>query len=120
MKRTLVAGVIAAACLTATTVGLGATPASANPNDCPNKYVCVWGDSNYEGRFLFVPGTKRSNVGDHINDRATSLRNRTGSQICFYDNSNYGGSLLARVGPGESRANIGPTANDRITSWRAC
>ncbi|MBC3984655.1 peptidase inhibitor family I36 protein [Streptomyces buecherae] len=120
MKKSLIAGAVAATCMAATTVLAGATQASANPNDCPGGYVCVWGDSNYEGRFLFVPGTSRSNVGDHMNDLTTALWNRTGSRVCFYDHSNYGGSVLAIVSPGESRGNIGPTANDRISSWRAC
>ncbi|WP_406483117.1 peptidase inhibitor family I36 protein [Streptomyces platensis] len=120
MKKTLVAGAIAAACVTATTIGLGATPASADPNDCPKKYVCVWDESNYEGRFVFVPGTERPNVGEYMNDRTTALRNRTGSQVCFYQNSDGKGSLLARVAPGDSRPNIGSTANDRISSWKAC
>lgn len=120
MKRTLVGGVIAAACVTVTTVGLGATPASADPGDCPKRYVCVWDNSNYEGRFVFDPGTERPNVGEFMNDRTTSLRNRTGSHVCFYQNSEGKGSLLARVSPGESRPNIGPTANDRISSWKAC
>ncbi|WP_432762240.1 peptidase inhibitor family I36 protein [Streptomyces sp. NBC_01241] len=113
-------GVIAGACMAAASVVTGAAPASANPNDCPKNYVCVWGDSNYEGRFLFVPGTDRANVGRAMNDLTTSLWNRTGSRVCFYDNDNYGGSVLAIVSPGESRGNIGRTANDRITSWRAC
>lgn len=114
------AGIIAGACLVAGSVVAGGTQASANPNDCPKGYVCVWGDSNYEGRFLFVPGTKRANVGERMNDLTTSLWNRTGSRICFYDDANYGGSVLAIVDPGGSRANVGPTANDRITSWKAC
>ncbi|MFF8913426.1 peptidase inhibitor family I36 protein [Streptomyces sp. NPDC015032] len=120
MRKTMLAGIIAGVCVTATTVVTGGTQAMANPNDCPKDYVCVWGDSNYEGRFLFVPGTSRKNVGDRMNDLTTALWNRTGSTICFYDDTGYGGSLLARVGPGESRPNVGRTANDRISSWRAC
>ncbi|MBB5935727.1 peptidase inhibitor family I36 protein [Streptomyces zagrosensis] len=120
MKKSLIGGVVAAACIAATTVVAGATQASANPNDCPNNAVCMWGDSNYEGRFLFVPGTSRSNVGSHMNDHTTALWNRTGSRVCPYDHAKYGGSLLAIVNTGESRPNIGSTANDRISSWRAC
>ncbi|MEU5159093.1 peptidase inhibitor family I36 protein [Streptomyces sp. NPDC020875] len=119
-KKTFLAGAVAGALMTAASVVTGGTQAVANPNDCPNGYVCVWGDSNYEGRFLFVPGTSRSNVGNHMNDLTTSLWNRTGSRVCFYDHADYQGSILAIVNPGDWRGNVGPTANDRISSWRAC
>jgi hypothetical protein len=120
VKKTLISGVIAGVCVTAASAIVGGTPASANPNDCPNGYVCVWGDSNYEGRFIFVPGNHRANVGSFMNDLTTSLWNRTGSRVCFYDDAGYGGPILAIVNPGGSRPNVGPTANDRISSWRAC
>ncbi|WP_242908356.1 peptidase inhibitor family I36 protein [Actinomadura terrae] len=136
IKRTMTIGALAGACAAATMTTTGIAQASAppapagsgktgtvrvaNPNDCPNNYVCVWGDINYEGRFLFVPGTSRANVGDFMNDLTSSLWNRTGSRVCFYQDSDYRGSLLAIVDGGGYRANVGATANDRISSWRAC
>ncbi|WP_189930874.1 peptidase inhibitor family I36 protein [Streptomyces sulfonofaciens] len=120
IKRNLIAGLVAGLCVAAASVVVGGTQASAHPEDCPDGYVCVWGDSNYEGRFLFVPGTDRANVGSAMNDLTTSIWNRTGSRVCFYDDANYGGSILAIVNAGAWRGNVGPTANDRISSWRAC
>ncbi|WP_165495425.1 peptidase inhibitor family I36 protein [Actinomadura roseirufa] len=54
------------------------------------------------------------------NDLTSSLWNRTGSRVCFYEHTNYGGSLLAIVNAGDWRGNVGATANDKISSWRAC
>ncbi|MER0240642.1 peptidase inhibitor family I36 protein [Streptomyces sp. HSW2009] len=120
MKRTLVAGLAAVACMTATTVIGSATSASANPNDCPDGYVCVWGDINYEGRFLFAPGPERANVGSHMNDLTSSIWNRTGSQVCFYNHADWRGGVMRIVPAGGYLANVGPDANDTISSWRAC
>lgn len=120
MNRKLIAGALIGACTMVATLATGATRASADSKDCPDRYVCVWGDSNYNGRFRFQPGTDLANVGPEMNDLTTSLWNRTGSTVCFYDDANYNGKLLARVGPGDSRPNVGSGANDRITSWRAC
>ncbi|MEU9337339.1 peptidase inhibitor family I36 protein [Streptomyces sp. NPDC048290] len=118
-KKSTVASVIAGACLTTAVVLTGATPASADYRDCPGNSVCVWDNSNYDGAFV-VGGVNLANVGSTMNDRTTSIWNRTGSQICFYQHSNYGGELLAIVAPGDSRPNVGDAANDRISSWRGC
>ncbi|MFE6777534.1 peptidase inhibitor family I36 protein [Streptomyces sp. NPDC057702] len=121
-KRTTVVGAVAGVCLTGALAMTGATPASATPpdyRDCTGNSVCVWDNSNYDGGFL-AGGVNVPNVGKAMNDRTTSLWNRSGSRICFYQHSNYGGELLANVGPGESRPNIGSHANDRISSWKAC
>ncbi|MFI2209258.1 peptidase inhibitor family I36 protein [Streptomyces sp. NPDC020141] len=121
-KRITMAGVLAGACLTGALAMTVATPASAAPadwRDCPANSVCVWDHSNYEGAFL-AGGVNVSNVGGTMNDRTTSLWNRSGSRICFYQHSNYGGEVLAIVAPGESRPNIGAHANDRVSSWGTC
>ncbi|MEV8454686.1 peptidase inhibitor family I36 protein [Streptomyces sp. NPDC052095] len=120
MRKTVLAGMLAGLCMAATTVVAGGVQAMAGSRDCPDGYVCVWGDSNYEGRFVFVHGTSQENVGSRMNDLTTSLWNRTDSTICFCDDAGYGGALLARVAPGDSRANLERGANDRISSWRAC
>ncbi|WP_242908355.1 peptidase inhibitor family I36 protein [Actinomadura terrae] len=135
-RRMLLGGAIAAACTAGTMVSTGIAQASAppapstggktgtvriaNPNDCPNGYVCVWGDINYEGRFLFAPGPERQNVGDFMNDLTSSVWNRTGSQVCFYQHADWRGGTLLIVGAGDWRANVGRDANDAISSWRAC
>lgn len=120
MRKTFVSGAIAAVCVTATSIIAGGTPASADPQDCPSGYVCVWGDSNYQGRYLFAPGPERSSVGGYMNDLTTSLWNRTGSQVCFYQHDNWRGVTLKIIPAGGSSPNVGPSANDAISSWRAC
>lgn len=120
MRKNLITSLLIGASAMAASLATGTVTATAHPDDCPKDYVCVWGDSNFNGRFHFEPGPNLANVGPAMNDLTTSLWNRTNSTVCFYDDANYGGKLLARVAPGESRANVGTGANDRITSWKAC
>ncbi|WP_131742234.1 peptidase inhibitor family I36 protein [Actinomadura roseirufa] len=122
MKKALLAGVVATACaaVTMSTAGIAQASPPKNPNDCPNGYVCVWGDINYEGRYLFNPGTDRANVGSFMNDLTSSLWNRTGSQVCFYEHADFRGATLAIVPAGSWLSNVGPAANDKISSWRDC
>lgn len=95
--------------------------AMADSRDCPGNYVCVWGDTNYTGRFIFQPGGQdHPDIGSSMNDLTSSLWNRSGSRVCFYADTNYHGSLLLIVTAGGSRANVGSTANDKISSWRKC
>ncbi|GGL68916.1 hypothetical protein GCM10010095_62160 [Streptomyces anthocyanicus] len=120
MKKTFISGAVAAVLVTAASVVAGGVPASANPQQCPSGYVCVWGDSNYEGRYLFAPGTELSNIGSYMNDLTTSVWNRTGSRICLYPDADWRGETLGIVLAGGSTPNLGNDANDKITSWRAC
>jgi hypothetical protein len=119
--------VFRAVAIAATTLVAGATvqlttpgTAVADYRDCPDHYVCLWGDGNYAGRYVFYPDNNLSvpNVGDRMNDLTTSIWNRTGRTICFYNDSNFQGQLLC-VGAGGSTANVGAGANDRITSFQA-
>jgi hypothetical protein len=121
MKKTLLAGVLAGACLTAATVVAGGTPASADAKDCPDEYVCVWGDVNFTGRYIAQVGTlDRPDIGSYMNDLTTSAWNRSDSTICFYEDTKYRKPLL-EFGPGDYLANIsGDTFNDKISSWRRC
>lgn len=91
MKRTWLAGTVAGMCVTVASVVTGGVPASADVNDCRDGYVCVWGDSNYRGRYLFS-ATDVHNVGERMNDLTTSLWNRTGSKVCFFDDASWSGA----------------------------
>ncbi|SFY41703.1 peptidase inhibitor family I36 protein (plasmid) [Streptomyces atratus] len=119
MKRTWLAGTVAGMCVTVASVVTGGVPASADVNDCRDGYVCVWGDSNYRGRYLFS-ATDVHNVGERMNDLTTSLWNRTGSKVCFFDDASWSGAPLLYVAPGQGIPNVGDAANDRITSWHTC
>ncbi|WP_242895166.1 peptidase inhibitor family I36 protein [Actinomadura litoris] len=118
LKRTLTVGAVAAACAAGTTVGTTGI-ANADWRDCPNGSVCVWEHSNYNGRFL-SGGTTVGNVGSAINDKTTSLWNRTGTVVCFFEHTNSGGRAVYVTGPGDSSANVGNSANDKISSWGPC
>lgn len=110
------------AAATATTVGgEQGTVRVTNFNDCPDGFVCVWGDTNYTGRFVGQIGSlDRPDIESFMNDLTSSVWNRSPYQICFYENTNYGGDLLLVAFPGNSFANVGDRANDRISSWKRC
>jgi hypothetical protein len=121
MRKTLRAVATAALILvTGTAVQLTAAGAAhADYRDCPDRYLCLWGDGNYTGRYRFQPEGNLfvPNIGSAMNDLTTSIWNRTGRTVCFYDHSNYQGQLLCLNGGG-STANVGSAANDRISSFQ--
>src|SRR5690349_20657523 len=121
MRKTLKAVAMAAITLvTGAAVQVAATGAAhADYRDCPDRYVCLWGDGNYEGRYRFQPEGNLfvPNIGSAMNDLTTSIWNRTGRTICFYNDINYQGQLLCLNGGG-STPNVGSGANDRISSFQ--
>jgi hypothetical protein len=122
MRKALRAAAMAALTLTtAATVQMSAAePARADYRDCPDRYLCLWGDGNYAGRYTFYPesgGLFVSNIGAFMNDLTTSIWNRTGRRVCFYNDINYQGQLFCMDGGGSS-ANVGSGANDRISSFQ--
>jgi hypothetical protein len=121
MRKTFQAAAMAALVLvTGSAVQVATTGAAlANWQDCPDHYVCLWGDSNYAGRYIFQPDGNLfvSNIGSFMNDLTTSIWNRTGRTICFYNDINYQGQLLCLNGGGSS-ANVGSGANDQISSFQ--
>ncbi|RBQ17349.1 hypothetical protein DP939_25795 [Spongiactinospora rosea] len=123
MRKTLTAGVIAAAC--AMTALISAAPAQAGVQDwdnCTSGRVCLYGDTYGRGRFLTFPGVAR-HVGK-MNDLTSSIWNRSGRNVCFYQHANYGGKLLLEVGAGGSKGAwlnyVGDSVNDRISSYNFC
>jgi len=121
MRKTIKAAIVAALSLaTGAAVQVSATGAAlADYRDCPDHYVCLWGDGNYAGRYLFQPESNLfvPNIGSFMNDLTTSIWNRTGRTICFYNDINYQGQLLCLNGGG-STPNVGSGANDRISSFQ--
>jgi Peptidase inhibitor family I36 len=127
MRKTLRAAAMAALTLiTGATVQMAAAGAAqagpagpADYRDCPDRYLCLWGDGNYEGRYLFQPEGNLfvPNIGSFMNDLTTSIWNRTGRTVCFYNHINYQGQLLC-IGAGGSTPNVGAGANDKISSFQ--
>ncbi|WP_408056200.1 peptidase inhibitor family I36 protein [Streptomyces ureilyticus] len=105
------------ACLTAATIITGGTPAAADAEDCPKGDVCIWGDSNFEGQYVFTPQTTRSDVGDYMRDKVTSIWNRSDRQIYLWTEQGFTGRLMGYLPPGEWVANFSSSNNDRLSSW---
>ncbi|MEO3811185.1 peptidase inhibitor family I36 protein [Sphaerisporangium sp. B11E5] len=119
MRKTLIAGVIAAACATA-----GVTPAQAQTKamawgPCAAGYVCLYEHTAGEGFIRAGYGPNTANVGTTFNDRASSVWNLTSSTVCFYRNANFVGYLFS-VSPGGWIAVMEPADNDEVTSYGAC
>ncbi|WP_189113119.1 peptidase inhibitor family I36 protein [Pilimelia terevasa] len=110
--------ILAGTALQATTTG-AAQADGKEWRDCPDSYVCLWDDGNYAGRYRFQPEHDAfvSWIGSAMNDRTTSIWNRTGSRVCFYDHVNYQGELLCLDGGG-ANPNVGAELNDRISSFQ--
>ncbi|MFG2640145.1 peptidase inhibitor family I36 protein [Streptomyces sp. NPDC048370] len=69
-------------------LGAGATPAQAATSDCPKGYFCAWTNTNGTGS-MFKTKTSVPTLGSW--DNKIQLRyNRTGSNVCMYDQQNYG------------------------------
>lgn len=125
MRKTLKTAALAAATLmTGATLQLAAPgaaqAATTEYRDCPDHYLCLWGDGNYAGRYTFYPeagGLFVPNIGSRMNDLTTSIWNRTSRRVCFYDNINYQSQLLC-LNAGASSANVGAGANDKISSFQ--
>jgi hypothetical protein len=120
MRKTLITGVIATACATAALVSAAPAQAQAAWAECYSGYVCLYGDTNGQGRYLNTAGPTNRNVGSRMNDLTTSIWNRTSYTVCFYDHADTWGSELIRLGPGGWTNNVGSAANDRITSYTFC
>ncbi|WP_133917500.1 peptidase inhibitor family I36 protein [Streptomyces sp. NBC_00582] len=97
-----------------------APAASAAQSDCPAAMVCIFQNVNFEGRYIGQTDPYRPNVGDYMNDRTSSIVNRTDRDICFYQDADYRGDMLMWV-PARSAADVlVEGANDRISSFKPC
>jgi hypothetical protein len=123
-------------------VGIGLVAASqfASPEaaqaaaaDCPAGSLCLWGDNGYNGRYVFVPNAgdllTTPNIGNAMNDLTSSLWNRTGTKICFYEDDQFRKFLFSTqptigssgqvVTSGDVYSSLG-VWNDKVTSFRPC
>ncbi|MEW2079997.1 peptidase inhibitor family I36 protein [Streptomyces sp. NPDC012403] len=111
LRRVLLSGAVLAGAL----VTLNAPAAQAHYSQCPSGHFCIWQHSSYEGRF-FSSTHDTPNVGKDMNDRTTSVWNRTNRTVCMYRHENYGYDMGC-YGPGGSTAAL-PIHNDELTSFR--
>jgi hypothetical protein len=90
-------------------------------SDCVPNAFCIWGDSNYTGRW-FLSGYSTPNVGPFINDHMTSYWNRTSKYVCVYEVVDYQHPMvvqgIAKIPPGHYSPNVNPFANDKLSSFK--
>lgn len=109
--RKAAAALLPAAAVVATVVS--APPAAAHFNQCPPGKICLWDDTGYEGRFQAFDGPT-ANIGAYMNDRTTSIWNRSNWQVHFHRNADVF-SCTWSLPPGGSTWNLPSHVNDRIT-----
>jgi len=104
---------------------LFAAPATAEPAmaDCAPELVCVYDGYNLTGE-IYMFGLSDLNYADDafasglsVNDRSSSVWNRTGQHINFYVHSGANiGDLCFRLEPYGSRSNLGSEGCDNSVS----
>ncbi len=81
----------------------------------PRYGACFYMDADYRGEWFCVnSGESRQNVGEHYNDKISSIRVFGRAQVIVYDDENFGGASRTITG---DVPNLGDW-NDRITSVR--
>ncbi len=101
-------------------------PAQAGTgSDCPNQYICVWWDINYNGPRWQVAWTSLTGsagaVGNAVSltwmsEEGSSFYNNSPYAVRFHDHSNCGNLGWSRVVPAFSKLNAAgvPNVNDRF------
>jgi hypothetical protein len=127
MRIGVIAGTAAlAAGIAAATALSGAGTANADAETCRPGKVCLWENAFFNADnggfgFFYDNGNSTNNpsVEPWIDNKATSLWNRTKYAICFYAGQDYSGDKL-RVPAGTKTYNLGAAWNDRISSHKRC
>ncbi|RBQ14979.1 hypothetical protein DP939_37980 [Spongiactinospora rosea] len=78
------------------------------------------GDDGLTARWTVRCGSGEIRIGSWINGLTSSIWNRTGYTVCFYEHINASGRELIRIGPGGWSNNVGSGANDKISSYTFC
>jgi hypothetical protein len=116
VRKTLIAGVIAAACATVAVTPAQAQAQAMNWGPCASGYVCLYQDIRGEGWERAEYGPNSSDLG-WMTGRASSVWNLTSSRVCFYQATTY---FMFSLPPGDWIADLGWSYNDRITNYHAC
>jgi hypothetical protein len=78
---------------------------------CPDNSICVWTKAGFSGQRVVVQGNGVSNkIGNKINNRTSSIKNRFGHTILIYDKRNATGEIRCVGGLGKVR-NLGGSYN---------
>ncbi|MFD9053380.1 peptidase inhibitor family I36 protein [Streptomyces zaomyceticus] len=93
----------------------GAPTAQAHYSQCLPGQFCIWEHSRYEGRFMSSAGDV-SYVGSAMNDKMTSLWNRSNRVVCMFRDGDYRNIGLC-VAPNGSSAAV-PMDNDSLSSFK--
>ena len=119
LRRRLAGAAVAVVSALSMTAAIAPRAQAATPSACLGK-LCVFEHSNYGGRYVaYATGSSdMSRFGPYFNDRASSVRNGTGSRWCAYENANYGGRGMV-IQPYQSISYLG-WLNDRMSSIRRC
>jgi Peptidase inhibitor family I36 len=123
--RAALAAAFAGAALTA-----AAPTAIAAPSETPPPAAAQWGCSDHEfclfenndGLGWVLHMTDDEAIPDlisNLNDRGSSVRNRTDSEMCLYEHTNYRGRVLESVPPG-SKYNLPQADQDKVSSVKKC
>lgn len=84
-------------------------------SDCASGYLCLWQDSNYNGRRLQFSSTGCHNLGNYgFNDEASSWRNRLNRYARLRWDSNCNGNYIT-ASSGASSSSMG-SWNDEVSS----
>ena len=109
---------IATVALVALTPPMGGAANAKATKACPDDAICVWTKSNYRGKRVLVTGNDVSNkIGNQINNRTSSIKNRFDQTILIYDKRNATGEARCVGGLGKVRR-LGASYNfdNRATS----
>lgn len=122
MRATILGGLATAAVAALLASFAPAASAATGYDRCPADRMCVFTGPNGSGVIgIFQNGDV--NLGDSVgptglNNNIESMRNRTGSDWCFWTGINYNGTVW-RGGPGAG-ANTVPAATNTISSLKRC
>ena len=125
MKKSIFAIIGAAIVIGGSAYATVGTASAATQADCQDGNVCLFEKMGYEGDLFQTtnPTVFDLRDGTNMNDRTTSIWNRTKSYICFYadpDGPHGTNHMLVKLDPGGSNPYIGKDASDRISAITEC
>ncbi len=115
MKKALI---ITALAVVALSPAAGEAAKSKPKKSCPSDSVCVWTKKGFKGKRVVVDGPGISNkIGNRINNKTSSIKNRVDLTIFIYDKRDGQGERRCVDGMGGVR-NLGGSYNfdNRATS----
>jgi hypothetical protein len=104
MKRTALIALISTLVLTP---AVGEAAKGGADKSCPDDAICAWTKAGFEGKRVVISGKGVSNkIGNQINNKTSSIKNRFETTIFVYDKRNGAGESRCVGGLGRVR-NLG-------------